>query len=217
MIAHPIVAALALTAVFTVNLAYAQVNRCQDASGKVIYSDKPCASGQRGGQIERAKTQDEIYSERVQAYEAENRKQERALVAQQRQAQQQSGPELLNQQAPVVRHSGNDWATRKALENAATSAGSITNNGGKWDRAAEAERSRVRQEEARRRAAEEERARAAAAPKPKPTAITRCYGYNCHDDQGGTYNRATGDSNLMIGPDGKQCRRIYPSQDWQCN
>ena len=71
MIAHPIVAALALTAVFTVNLAYAQVNRCQDASGKVIYSDKPCASGHRGGQIERAKTQDEIYSERIQAYEAE--------------------------------------------------------------------------------------------------------------------------------------------------
>ena len=159
----------------------------------------------------------ELLAERIQAYEAENRKQERALAAQQRQAQQQSGPEFQNQQAPVVRHSGNDWATRKALENAATSAGSITNNGGKWDRAAEAERSRVRQEEARRRAAEEERARAAAAPKPKPTAITRCYGYNCHDDQGGTYNRATGDSNLMIGPDGKQCRRIYPSQDWQCN
>jgi hypothetical protein len=30
-------------------------------------------------------------------------------------------------QAPVVRHSGNDWAARKALENAATSASSITN------------------------------------------------------------------------------------------
>ena len=51
MIAHPIVAALALTAVFTVNLAYAQVNRCQDASGKVIYSDKPCASGQRAARV----------------------------------------------------------------------------------------------------------------------------------------------------------------------
>lgn len=85
MIAHTIVTALALSAVFTVNLSYAQVNRCQDANGKVIYSDKPCASGQRGGQIERAKTQDEIFSERVQAYEAENRKQERALAAQQRQ------------------------------------------------------------------------------------------------------------------------------------
>lgn len=36
--------------------------------------------------------------------------------------------------APVVRNSTNDWAARKALENAATSASSITNNGGKFDR-----------------------------------------------------------------------------------
>lgn len=36
--------------------------------------------------------------------------------------------------APVVRNSTNDWAARKALENAATSASSITNNGGRFDR-----------------------------------------------------------------------------------
>lgn len=36
--------------------------------------------------------------------------------------------------APVLRNSTNDWAARKALENAATSASSITNNGGKFDR-----------------------------------------------------------------------------------
>lgn len=36
--------------------------------------------------------------------------------------------------APVVRNSTKDWAARKALENAATSASSITNNGGKFDR-----------------------------------------------------------------------------------
>ena len=35
---------------------------------------------------------------------------------------------------PVLRNSTNDWAARKALENAATSASSITNNGGKFDR-----------------------------------------------------------------------------------
>lgn len=136
--------------------------RCERQSDLFQTSHVPPAIGVDRSSGPRLK--DEIYSERIQAYEAENRKQERALAAQQRQAQQQSGPEFQNQQAPVVRHSGNDWATRKALENAATSAGSITNNGGKWDRAAEAERSRVRQEEARRRAAEEERARAAAAP-----------------------------------------------------
>lgn len=36
--------------------------------------------------------------------------------------------------APTVRHSGNDFASRKALENAATSASSIMNNGGRFDR-----------------------------------------------------------------------------------
>lgn len=35
--------------------------------------------------------------------------------------------------APTVRHSGNDWQTRNELRNAQVSAGSIMNNGGKWD------------------------------------------------------------------------------------
>ena len=35
--------------------------------------------------------------------------------------------------APVVRNSTNDWAARKALENAATAASSITANGGRFD------------------------------------------------------------------------------------
>ena len=43
-----------------------------------------------------------------------------------------SAPQF-NVQAPTLRHSGNDWAARKALENAATSASSITNNGGRFD------------------------------------------------------------------------------------
>lgn len=38
------------------------------------------------------------------------------------------------QRTPVIRHSGNDWAARKELENARTSAMSITANGGKFDR-----------------------------------------------------------------------------------
>ena len=36
-------------------------------------------------------------------------------------------------QTPVVRNSTNDWAARKALENAATAASSITANGGRFD------------------------------------------------------------------------------------
>ncbi|HTH12307.1 MAG TPA: hypothetical protein VMA55_22275, partial [Acidovorax sp.] len=37
-------------------------------------------------------------------------------------------------QAPVVRHSGNDWQARNDLRNALVSASSITNNGGRFDR-----------------------------------------------------------------------------------
>jgi len=36
-------------------------------------------------------------------------------------------------QVPTIRTSANDWQTRKDLENAATSAASITNNGGRFD------------------------------------------------------------------------------------
>lgn len=36
-------------------------------------------------------------------------------------------------EAPLVRHSGNDWAARNELRNAQVSASSITNNGGRWD------------------------------------------------------------------------------------
>ena len=36
--------------------ASAQVNRCKDAGGKIIYSDKPCDTGQTGRQIERQRT-----------------------------------------------------------------------------------------------------------------------------------------------------------------
>ena len=37
------------------------------------------------------------------------------------------------QQAPQVRHSGNDWQARNDLRNAQVSASSIMNNGGRWD------------------------------------------------------------------------------------
>ena len=220
MIARTIIAAMALVAAFSANTAHAQVNRCHDASGKVIYSDKPCDSGQKGGLIERQRTQQEIYQERVQAYEAEKRKQQRNQVERQREAEAQYGQALQNQYNQAAQQPGNDWASRKARENAATSAGSIANNGGSWDRAAEAERNRVRQEEARKRAEAFARAQAQAqaeeAAKPKPTTITNCSGYNCQDNLGGSYNRATGDKNLMTGPNGQQCRWFEPTKQWQC-
>ncbi len=53
----------------------AQVHRCKDASGKTIYSDAPCASGHTGTMIERQKSQEAIYEERIRAEEATERKQ----------------------------------------------------------------------------------------------------------------------------------------------
>ena len=47
---------------------------------------------------------------------------------------QPAGSQPAGVQAPVVRNSTNDWAARKALENAATAASSITANGGRFDR-----------------------------------------------------------------------------------
>ncbi len=208
-------ALVALSIAFTSSMAHAQVNRCIDANGKVLYSDRICDAGQRGGQIERRKTRDEIYRERLQALDAEDRKQQQNLIEQQREAAQYNA--RAYQQAPVLRHSGNDWAARKALENSATSARSITNNGGKWDSNAEAERARARHEENLKRMAEEnQRAQLEAATRIRPTAITNCFGYQCRDNMGGSYNRATGDKNLMIGPEGQRCTWFEPSRQWQC-
>lgn len=46
---------------------------------------------------------------------------------------QPAGSPQASVQAPIVRNSTNDWAARKALENAATAASSITANGGRFD------------------------------------------------------------------------------------
>lgn len=194
-----LVATLALATAFFVNLAHAQVNRCQDASGKLVYSDRPCTQGQQGEQIERRKSQAEISREREQAYNAEMRKQQRNMAEQQ--SDFGSPADRPVQQAPVARQAGGDWATRKAQENAATSAGSISKNGGTWDRAAEAERDRARQEEARRR--------------PVPPVLSQCFGDHCTDNAGNTYYKTPGMPGHMTRSDGKTC--IKNGTAWNCN
>lgn len=190
-------------AAFLAASANAQVHRCKDASGKTIYSDAPCGAGQTGQMIERQRTEDEIAQEREQAYEAEMLKRQRNMAEQQRELAEQRRYPV---QAPVVRHSGNDWAQRKALENAATSSGSITSNGGRWDKSAEARRAQERRDEARLRPTPPP-------PPPQPTAITSCKGGFCNDDQGGVYHRSG--PNFMTGPNGQPCHRA--GTVWNCN
>lgn len=91
----------------------------------------------------------------------------------------------------------NDWQSRKDRENAATSASSITNNGGRWDSNAEA----ARKEEARRRAA------------AAPAVMTHCDPGFCYDNKGGVYHKVG--PGVMTGPNGRACHQAGAT--WNCN
>lgn len=89
------------------------------------------------------------------------------------------------------------WQERKDRENAATSAASISRNGGRWDEKAEAERRALA------------RQRAAAQPL---TGFTHCDQAFCFGNDGQAYAR-NGD-NLLIAPDGRTCNRS--GSTWFC-
>lgn len=178
--------------------ASAQVHRCKDAAGKTFYSDRPCDTGQTGQMIERQRSQAEIMRERQQAADANDRKEERRAAEQGLQPLPAQRPTAGAQ--PVQQVEG--WQDRKNRENAATSAASITRNGGRFDEKAEAER----KEEARRKAQ-------MAPPPPPPTNITRCDQGFCYDNQGSVYHRNGQD--FLIAPNGKTCHRA--GSNWNCS
>lgn len=90
----------------------------------------------------------------------------------------------------------NDWQSRKNRENAATSASSITNNGGTWDAKAEAEREAIaRQQRAQR------------------LQFTGCDQGACYDTQGGIWHKSGAD--VLNGPNGRTCFRS--GSVWNCN
>jgi hypothetical protein len=181
-----VIAFIGLTAM----TASAQVHRCKDATGKTIYSDQPCTSGQSGAQIERQRSQSEILQEREQAYEAELRKQDRRFAEQER-ANTSPPRGLSAQPTTVFTQPTEGWQQRKDRENAATSASSIKKNGGQWDAQAEAERAKARAEAARRQQAVQ-----------TTSPITNCNGSVCYDAAGGIYNR---NGAFMYRTDGRVC------------
>lgn len=180
-------------------LANAQVFKCAAADGHLVYSDRPCSRSTAGGMIERERTYQEKLQERQLAFEAQQMKESRRQAEQEREWAE-NDQAMRYQAAPVVRHQGNDWQMRKDRDNAATSASSITKDGGRWDEAAAAQR-------------RAENRRAAALRPPPPTNITNCNGGFCQDNQGGTYNRVSRD--LMIGPNGRTCNRA--GSTWNCH
>ncbi|AVS68125.1 DUF4124 domain-containing protein [Paracidovorax avenae] len=54
--------------------ATAQVHKCRDSTGKLVFSDRPCEAGQSGELVQRQRTKEEILRERLEAAEANERK-----------------------------------------------------------------------------------------------------------------------------------------------
>lgn len=89
----------------------------------------------------------------------------------------------------------NDWQSRKDRENAATSAASVTRNGGRWDANAQAER--------------REAARQNAVPL---TGLTSCDANFCYGTNGKTYSR--NGPGTLISPEGRVCYQT--GTGWVC-
>lgn len=94
--------------------ASAQVHRCKDSSGQLIFSDRPCGSGQSGGLIEARKSDRAIYEERVRAYEAEAKKQDRYAAERARELRQQ---QYQTQYPQAVQSQPKGYAERLAERN----------------------------------------------------------------------------------------------------
>lgn len=58
----------------TMSSALAQVHRCQDGSGKIVFSDRPCGPGQSGHLVQQKRTREEILEDRLRAAEANEQK-----------------------------------------------------------------------------------------------------------------------------------------------
>jgi len=171
--------------------ASAQVHRCKDGSGKLIFSDRPCDVGQAGEQILRKPSPAEIRREREQAFEAEARKQDQRLAEQEREWRQSQGQaQMAPMPLPAGQQPKDDWQARKDRENARTSASSITNNQGRWDAKAEAERAAQRREELRRRQATQKQFR------------LTCTAGMCTDEWGASYS---GSGAFLTRSDGRSC------------
>lgn len=208
------VAALCVIGLSSTAPAHAQVHRCLDASGKTIYSDAPCTTGQPGQLIERRKSQEEIVRERMQAAEANERKYrsqqaERDQQNFETQRQNASRSTVSTQQPQNLSGSRACTEAKKDLEYVS----SIRT---------------ISQDEKRMRtnAAITQVNAACGSNTPlmqeppkiivrpgRPRAFTHCDQGACYDDTGTVYHRSGPD--VLNGPGGVTCFRSGSS--WNCN
>ncbi len=172
--------------------ASAQVFRCQTPAGHTVYSDAPCSTGTTGQQIQRQRTPAEIRSERIEAAQAESRKQAQrrneALQESERQAQTPLGSS--GRTAPP--HKG--YAERLAERNAGVQ-GTMKPYHAEVGGPADPTRTRPSQMQDSR---------------PPATGI-RCQGAYCQDNNGVDYHR---NGNFMTGPNGQMC--FQHGKSWSC-
>ena len=210
-----IISAILCLAAFSVtaSTAFAQVHRCKDAAGKTIYSDAPCATGQTGQLIERQKSQDEIYQERAQAAEANERKyrsqqSERAQQSfemQQRNASQApaAAPPQLQSASRECREAQKDLEFVSSIRTISQDEKRMRTN---------AAIARVNASCGSNTPLMQEPSRNVVKPRT-PRTITNCNGGFCYDDVGGVYHRNGPD--FLVGPNGRTCNRS--GSFWNCS
>ncbi|MFA5386806.1 MAG: hypothetical protein WC322_00205 [Candidatus Paceibacterota bacterium] len=96
--------------------------------GRGQYSDNAAGMGFASGFTGQPNAQNMAAADALAA-RSQQESRGRVAAAQAAQAQQPQGF-----QAPVAQHSGNNWQRRNDLRNLEVSAGSITNNGSRWDK-----------------------------------------------------------------------------------
>ena len=213
---YRIIFALAVAAL--VSNAEAQVFRCLDRTGNPIFSDKQCAANQSGGQILRKRSQREIYDERMQAGEAENRKQARRLAEMPIQADAPSpGAAYAPVSAPSTRL--NSWGCTNAQRSYKITAGAKHKFAKSHAEAVEKERANVTREcgvdlyPPQPAAAPAARNMPPPAPPPPPPMppgqVVNCDPAGCWDTNGNRLTNAAGGN--FHRSDGKFCTRAGPN------
>lgn len=194
--------------------AQAQVNKCVNAQGKISYSETPCVSGQRGGQVlgrdATAAADDPYAAQRTMDSIQRARELQQGTVNGAVQQSQGSGG-MVSMDAP--RAASPTRAAKSDVEGCdtvSTRKGCIggergrnptwspnrgyNGGGGPADQRYEADRPR-------------RAAAAAQAERDAPKWLTNCNGSGCWDSSGNRYNR-TGDGSKLIGPSGRVCREM---------
>lgn len=169
---------------------HAQVFKCKDNTGKIVYSDTVCSSTQTGNQLFRERTFEEKLAEREQAYAAQMAKEERRAREEARErAEAERRAMIAAMQPPSPRPKG--YAETLAERNASVQSVFAP------------PKTRAQRGLPPERNGGGPMAGPSHSP-PAPSVITHCAGGFCHDNTGGVYHQH-GNGVTMTGPNGNTC------------